>query len=103
MFCIFATEFATSIFIKTVEINIMENVQWKVDGMTCSNCALTIHKFLEKEGLKNVKVNPIGGDVSFDLNEETNTQKIVKGIKDLGYQIENPDAKSLFFQIFHFR
>lgn len=72
----------------------MENVQWKVEGMTCSNCALTIHKYLEKEGLKNVKVNPIGGDVSFDLNGETNTQKIVKGIKDLGYTVENPDAQS---------
>jgi Cu+-exporting ATPase len=72
----------------------MENIQWKVEGMTCSNCALTIHKYLENEGLKNVKVNPIGGDVSFDNNGETNTQKIVKGIKDLGYKVANLDNQT---------
>ena len=65
----------------------MENVQWKVDGMTCSNCALTIHKYLENKGLKNVKVNPIAGDVSFEMNGNSNTQKIAKGIKDLGYKV----------------
>jgi len=71
----------------------MENVQWKVEGMTCTNCALTIHKYLEKQGLKNVKVNPIDGDVSFNSDVETNTQKIAKGIKDLGYTVANPDTQ----------
>ena len=50
------------------EISTMEKIQWKVDGMTCANCALTIHKYLEKEGMKEVKVNAIGGDVSFEIN-----------------------------------
>ena len=49
----------------------MEKVEWKVEGMTCTNCALTINKYLEKEGLKNVKVNFIGGDVSFEMNGNT--------------------------------
>ena len=72
----------------------MENVQWKVDGMTCSNCALTIHKYLENKGLKNVKVNPIAGDVSFEMNGNSNTQKIAKGIKDLGYKVINSETKT---------
>jgi hypothetical protein len=46
----------------------MENVQWKVEGMDCSSCALTIHKYLEKQGMKNVKVNSVSGDVSFEMN-----------------------------------
>ena len=46
----------------------MEKVEWKVEGMDCTNCALTINKYLSKEGLKEVKVNFIGGDVSFELN-----------------------------------
>ena len=46
----------------------MEKVDWKVEGMTCTNCALTINRYLEKEGLKDVKVNFIGGEVSFELN-----------------------------------
>jgi Cu+-exporting ATPase len=67
--------------------NNMEKVQWKVEGMDCGNCALTIHKYLEKQGMKNVKVNSVSGDVSFAMNEETVTPKLIKGLKDLGYQV----------------
>ena len=35
----------------------MENIQWKVGGMTCANCALTIRKYLENKGQTNIKVN----------------------------------------------
>src|SRR5262245_24011385 len=45
----------------------MENVQWKVEGMDCASCALTIHKYLEKKGMKDVKVNAVSGDVSFQM------------------------------------
>jgi Cu+-exporting ATPase len=72
----------------------MENVKWKVEGMTCGNCALTIHKYLEHEGLKNIKVNPIGGDVSFDTNEELNANLLAEGIKDLGYKVVNIQPQS---------
>jgi len=65
----------------------MEKVQWKVEGMTCSNCALTIHKFLEKQGMKGVKVNAIGGDVSFEMNDAHTKEELAKGIKDLGYRV----------------
>src|SRR5687767_11951327 len=65
----------------------MENVQWKVEGMDCNSCALTIHKYLEKQGMRNVKVNSVSGDVSFEMNGETATPKLVKGLSDLGYQV----------------
>jgi Cu+-exporting ATPase len=65
----------------------MEKVQWKVEGMTCSNCALTIHKFLERQGMKDVKVNAIGGDVSFEMSEVHTKEELAKGIKDLGYKV----------------
>jgi Cu+-exporting ATPase len=65
----------------------MEKVQWKVEGMTCSNCALTIHKFLEKQGMKDVKVNAIGGDVSFEMNEAHTKEELAKGIRHLGYRV----------------
>jgi Cu+-exporting ATPase len=65
----------------------MEKVQWKVEGMTCSNCALTIHKFLERQGMKDVKVNTIGGDVSFEMNDVHTKEELAKGIKDLGYKV----------------
>src|SRR5436190_18454689 len=65
----------------------MEKVQWKIEGMTCSNCALTIHKYLEKEGLNDVKVNAIGGEVSFELNGVQTKEEIAKGIETLGYTV----------------
>ena len=65
----------------------MEKIQWKVEGMDCSNCALTIHKFLEKQGGQNVNVNFGNGNVSFDITEAIKEEKIAKGIKDLGYEV----------------
>ena len=68
----------------------MKTVNWKVEGMTCSNCALTIHKYLEKEGLKDVKVSLAWGDVSFDLTgSQATSQQIVKGIESLGYTVHD--------------
>ncbi len=67
----------------------METVQWKVEGMTCANCALTIRKYLENQGQQNVKVNPIDGDVSFDLVESAPPEKLIKGIQGLGYYVKS--------------
>lgn len=67
----------------------MEKVEWKVEGMTCTNCALTINKYLEKEGLKDVKVNFIGGDVSFEMVDGKSKEQLARGITDLGYQVVN--------------
>ena len=62
-------------------------VEWKVEGMDCTNCALTITRYLQKEGSKEVKVNFIGGDVSFVMNEKTSKPALAKGIEDLGYHV----------------
>lgn len=70
-----------------------ETVNWKVEGMTCSNCAITVSKYLQKEGLQNVKVNPIDGEVSFDTAvDEEKKQKLTKGISGLGYKVVDSDA-----------
>lgn len=70
----------------------MENIQWKVEGMTCSNCALSVNQYLQKQGAKDIAVNPISGDVSFRLNGESTKQKLVKGIESLGYKVDIPEA-----------
>ncbi len=67
----------------------MEKIQWKVEGMDCTTCALNIHKYLEKQGMKNVKVNFATGDVIFDYNEALPKEKISAGIKGLGYTVVN--------------
>lgn len=70
----------------------METVKWKVEGMDCTTCALNITKYLEKEGLKNVKVNFATGDVLFDEVTDAEKEKIAKGINGLGYKVAATDA-----------
>lgn len=72
----------------------METVNWKVEGMTCANCALTISKYLQNEGMKNVKVNPVSGEVIFDVVEGEATEKIEKGISTLGYDVAEKNGIS---------
>ncbi len=72
----------------------MEKVQWKVEGMDCTTCALNIHKYLEKQGMKNVKVNFATGDVMFDTEAILEEEKISKGIQGLGYKVVDGDAHS---------
>ena len=81
----------------------MEKVEWKVEGMDCTNCALTITKYLQKEGMKDVKVNFIGGDVNFELNGNKSKEELSKGIADLGYTVKteglttNNQQRTTFF------
>ena len=72
----------------------MEKVDWKVEGMDCTNCALTITRYLKKEGLEEVKVNLIGGDVSFTLNNNQSKEVLAKGIEELGYKVVDDTLKS---------
>lgn len=75
----------------------METVNWKVEGMTCANCALTISKYLENEGQQNIKVNPVSGEVIFELVGEGKKETLSQGIKKLGYEVvaENPEATAV--------
>ncbi|HEX5653117.1 MAG TPA: cation-translocating P-type ATPase [Chitinophagaceae bacterium] len=65
----------------------MEKVQWKVEGMDCNTCAINIHKYLEKQGMKNVKVNFATGDVIFDTDNKIAEEKLSQGITGLGYKV----------------
>lgn len=69
----------------------MEKVNWKVEGMTCTNCALTVDKFLQSKGVQQVKVNFMGGDVSFELENGVSKQELEKGLNGLGYHVANGD------------
>ncbi len=70
----------------------IKKVGLKVTGMTCSNCALTVSKYLQKEGLEEVKVNPIDGDVSFVNKSGVSIDKLMSGIQQLGYVAQEEGA-----------
>ena len=65
----------------------MEKIDWQVEGMTCSNCALSINKFLQKRGMQEVNVNPIDGKVTFIDTNQTDLEKVKIGIAELGYKV----------------
>jgi Cu+-exporting ATPase len=71
----------------------MESVQWKVDGMSCTNCALSIHKYLETSGIEAPKVSFMDGEVQFDMPQEINKETIIKGIQKLGYKVRGQEEK----------
>lgn len=73
----------------------MEKVDWKVEGMDCTNCALTINRYLQKQGMQSVKVNFIGGDVSFELKGDKTKEELSKGIADLGYKVVNEQQSTI--------
>jgi Cu+-exporting ATPase len=81
----------------------MEKVEIKVTGMSCTNCALTIDKYLNEKGLQNVKVNFIGGEVSYDKTETITNEEIEKGIGKLGYQVKKEGNNTVtYYGIFPF-
>lgn len=67
---------------------IMEKVAWKVDGITCANCALNINKALEKQGMMNIAVNAITGEVSFEAPDEAKLPAAQKKVESLGYAVQ---------------
>jgi P-type Cu+ transporter len=72
----------------------MQAIDIKVEGMTCSNCALSVSKYLSKQGLQNVQVNPITGDVHFESENAIEINKINDGINKLGYSVKTEKVKN---------
>lgn len=66
----------------------MEKVELKVTGMSCTNCALSIEKYLKEKKVENIKVSFIGGEVSFDKEDSLTLEEIEKGIGKLGYGVK---------------
>ncbi|MFA5245660.1 MAG: cation-translocating P-type ATPase [Pedobacter sp.] len=68
----------------------MENeelVELQVSGMHCNNCALSVHKLLEKKGMKDVYVDFANDEVKFRTNRPSITSLIIKDIEGLGYKV----------------
>lgn len=71
----------------------MDKILWRVEGMTCSNCALSVSKVLQKQGMQQVQVNAITGDVSFKTLDAANMLTIAKkNINELGYFVVDDSA-----------
>ncbi len=62
-------------------------IELNVTGMHCNNCALSIHKLLEKKGLNNILVDFAGEEVKFSTDNEAELPTIIKDIEGLGFKV----------------
>jgi Cu+-exporting ATPase len=66
-------------------------VELNVTGMHCNNCALSVHKLLEKKGLSNILVDFAGEEVKFSNDTNAQLPEIIKSIEQLGFKVvDNP-------------
>jgi Cu+-exporting ATPase len=63
-------------------------LEFKVEGMTCTNCARTVSRFLERKGMEEVQVNVTTHEVQLKNNTESVTFEEIKvGIGKLGFSV----------------
>ncbi len=63
--------------------------------MHCNNCALSIHKLLEKKGLQNILVDFAGEEVKFSNNDHIAIPGIIKDIEGLGFKVVDDPATQI--------
>lgn len=63
----------------------------QVEGMTCTNCAATVRRRLEKDGLQDINVNFATGEVTFANPTALSMDEIAGHIDDLGYRVIHAD------------
>lgn len=63
-------------------------IVWKVDGMTCANCAQGIRKVLVKKGLEDAHASFANGEVSFTQVEDYALNQVKIDIENLGYSVQ---------------
>ena len=67
----------------------MDNqIEWKVRGMTCTNCAMSVDKQLKSLGLQEVEVDFMQSLVRFQPTDTVPLQKIQEGIQRLGFKVD---------------
>jgi Cu+-exporting ATPase len=66
-------------------------VELNVTGMHCNNCAMSIHKLLEKKGLRDVLVSFASEEVKFSTADQSILPQIIKDIEGLGFRVIDED------------
>ncbi|WP_233522465.1 heavy metal translocating P-type ATPase [Chitinophaga silvatica] len=59
--------------------------------MHCTNCALSVSKYLEKKGMQEVNVSFATEEVSFIAPENADSTEILAGINQLGFRVVLPE------------
>lgn len=63
-----------------------EVIDFKVEGMTCADCANTVSRIIEKEGGKDISVNFLTGEARF-LAAQANQGPMIHKLGEAGYHV----------------
>ncbi len=74
-------------------------IELHVDGMTCTNCAGSVEKFLHKKGLNKISVNFSTGEVRFEQVNSSKLSEIKTGINRLGFTVLEQGVKQKWWTI----
>ncbi len=74
-----------------------ESVRLQVQGMTCSNCALSIERYLQKQGMDEISISFADDDVRFRMPSDTDLEKLIDGIEHIGYRVLADDVQQQRF------
>ena len=70
-------------------------VELHVTGMHCNNCALSVHKLLEKKGYQNVFVSFANEEVKFSSQENVNVPQVIADIEGLGFKVQQEESSDV--------
>jgi Cu+-exporting ATPase len=62
-------------------------IELNVTGMHCNNCALSVHKLLEKKGFHDITVDFASEEVKFTTDNDDAIKDAIKSIEGLGYKV----------------
>jgi copper ion binding protein len=60
----------------------------KIQGMSCQHCVMSVTKALGTiPGVKNLKVDLVKGEATFENTQNTSAEVIRKVVEDAGYKV----------------
>lgn len=69
-------------------------IELNVTGMHCNNCAISVHKLLEKKGFEGVFVDFANEEVKFRSATDAVIPSVIKDIEGLGFKVSTPEQVS---------
>ena len=77
-----------------------KRIEWKVEGMDCTNCAKGIQRFLERKGMESVFVDFASGEVQFiQASQDYSEEELKKGVSKMGYIILEEETPPPFWSL----
>ncbi len=70
-------------------------VAWRIEGMTCTNCALGVERALQKDGFEGVSVDFASGEVRLGAADDSRLPMAKRRIESLGYKVFERNSDGL--------